>query len=127
MTDFKIIGWNNITDRCPKLYKEGMLFECGSGWYDLILDLSLHLEKLIEQSVDNEDMFACQVKEKYGTLRFYMLSMTEEMCILIQNFEEISKIVCEECGSLGKMRGRGWFYVQCDECYKKMRKENVLA
>jgi hypothetical protein len=69
---------------------------------------------------------ASQVKEKYGTLRFYMTHATEEMYAITDKAERQSSKTCEECGKPGKIRGRGWLYTRCSACWKKEQK-NALA
>ena len=59
---------------------------------------------------------ASQVKEKFGTLRFYMTTETEEMSALIREAEERSAVTCEECGSPGTCRDGGWILTLCDKC-----------
>lgn len=62
---------------------------------------------------------ASQVKEKYGTLCFYMTSGTDEMYNLIYEAEAMSAYICETCGKAGKVRNGGWVVTLCDECYDK--------
>lgn len=47
---------------------------------------------------------ASQVKEKFGTLRFYMDYATDEMYKLIEEAEAKSAITCELCGAFGEPR-----------------------
>lgn len=104
-------------------------FEVRDGWYQLLYDLSSKLEPLIakykaEMDADpnlNEDdkkwyPRASQVKEKFGTLCFYMTSATDEMYQLISEAENRSAEICETCGKPGKLRSSGWIACQCDEC-----------
>jgi hypothetical protein len=65
---------------------------------------------------------ASQVKEKFGTLRFYMTHSTEEMSTIIQEAEKKSAKTCETCGKAGKLRGYNWYYNRCAPCWKKERK-----
>jgi hypothetical protein len=58
---------------------------------------------------------ASQVKEKYGTLRFYVDGASEEHRNYIAFAEIMSGNTCEKCGAPGKIRGRGWYYTACDE------------
>ena len=103
-------------------------FQCGDGWYKIIDELSAKLEKLIVKwianDMENEDCFprASTVKEKYGTLRFYLTSGTEAMDALIDKAEKQSAKTCEVCGKPGKLRGRAWLSVRCTPCWKKERK-----
>lgn len=57
---------------------------------------------------------ASQVKEKYGTLRFYMSSANDKMYDMIEDAESKSAVTCEECGQPGELRGGGWLRTLCD-------------
>jgi len=111
----------------PNLYKQrhgdmrstAMMwgFECGPGWEPLIRNLSRELEAEILKipEVHREYICASQVKEKYGTLRFYCHSETDEMSRIIRYYEHKSAETCEECGKTGTLRGYGWLSTKCDE------------
>jgi hypothetical protein len=98
-------------------------FECGDGWYDLIDNLSKELEKLckLENSkltkkkiAEGYGYRASQVKEKFGTLRFYMSFETDEMSDLIDLAEKVSAETCEICGKPGITRGfLAWVQTLC--------------
>jgi len=95
-------------------------FDVGNGWFDLIWDLSARLEKLIflftlEHPAESYPR-ASQVKEKFGGLRFYMTSATDEMWDLIDEAEGKSYTICEDCGQPGKERPGGWIKTLCDRC-----------
>lgn len=94
-------------------------FECGTGWEPLIRDLSKDLEAEILKIPEEhrEHVCASQVKEKYGTLRFYMHSETDEMSWLISEAEHKTHYTCELCGSKGRVRDDGWVTVRCDDCH----------
>ena len=129
-----------LWDNCPKLYKDmygdpmktGLSWgiECGGdGWFEMIKELSLKLEKLINKYIKDypDDIYiptAAQVKEKFGSLRFYMSGGTEEMCQLIENAENLSEEICEECGKKGKIGEDcgGWLMTRCDDCWEKINK-----
>ena len=66
---------------------------------------------------------AVQVKEKFGTLRFYMTGETEEMSRLIHRAEERSAVTCEKCGKPGEYRDLGWAFTLCDSCTAKHKEE----
>jgi hypothetical protein len=59
---------------------------------------------------------AAQVKEKFGTLRFYMTHATEEMFELIEAAEAESEHTCESCGEPGEIGGQGWVSCLCEKC-----------
>ena len=56
-----------------------------------------------------------QVKEKFGTLRFYIDGGTKEQYNYITFAEMMSAVTCEECGAPGKRKGDGWIYTACDK------------
>ena len=56
-----------------------------------------------------------QVKEKFGTLRFYIQAGTDEHYNYISFAETMSGVTCETCGKPGKRLGRGWIYTACKE------------
>lgn len=85
-------------------------FTHSDGWFKIIWQLSLALE-----SVDSE-IVATQVKEKFGTLRFYTNKWNEDANEYIRLAEELSAITCEECGKKGKLSSQGWYKVRCAEC-----------
>lgn len=70
---------------------------------------------------------ALQVKEKFGTLRFYMTHQTEEMDAIITEAERKSSVTCEECGKPGKVIGGGWLYCRCRECYQKLIDQGYMC
>lgn len=91
-------------------------FECGDGWFNLLWDLSSKLEALIVALGPTEyPVCASQVKEKYGTLRFYMTRSTDEMEELISKAEALSAKTCEICGNDGEVVGETWFSARCEE------------
>ena len=108
-------------------------FDCDDGWFQIVYDLSAKLEKII---ADHYDMLrgkfpnleisqyddqigpaicASQVKEKYGTLRFYMTGYLDAMDKPIAEAEARSAKTCEECGKPGELRYGGWIKCLCDE------------
>lgn len=66
---------------------------------------------------------ASQVKEKFGTLRFYLHSETDKMSTYVDYAERLTENLCETCGKYGKLRGKGWYYTSCEEHAKEQDKE----
>ena len=56
-----------------------------------------------------------QVKEKFGTLRFYYSGGDEYISGLCSMAESMSAVTCEECGNPGKTVGGGWITTLCKE------------
>lgn len=106
-------------DRFNKIL--GFYFECGDGWYPLIRELSEKIYPLILKGREVDDEYDCypqasQVKEKYGALRFYMTSETDEISELIRAYQDRSENTCEVCGKLGSIDyNEKWLSARCDE------------
>lgn len=111
-----------IIEACPSLFSTMnepicFYFECGDGWTDLLVELCQNIQKYLSTLPRDcaEDFVALQVKEKYGTLRFYLSSHDEQIELYIQDAEKRSASTCEQCGKPGKNRGQMWLYTACDE------------
>lgn len=109
-----------IIEDHPLLFKHGPSFECMQGWFGIIERLADKLEPLIEKYREQnpvEDIYPCasQVKEKHGTLRFYMYTETDEISKLIEESEEESARTCEICGLPGKLDGGPSYSTLCEE------------
>ena len=96
------------SDRGP--IKDSGFFSVGSGWYPLIKDL---ITDLIELGWDKQ---TCQVKEKFGTLRFYYSGGNDTIDGMVQMAESFSGHICEGCGNLGSTQGNGWVRTECESC-----------
>jgi hypothetical protein len=55
-----------------------------------------------------------QVKEKFGTLRFYYTGGDDEIRGMVRMAESMSGVICEECGSPGTQTQGGWIKTACD-------------
>lgn len=89
-------------------------FECGDGWYQIIDALCGCMQGYVSAN-SKPQVVAAQVKEKFGTLRFYCdggNDMTEGM---IWMAEHLSSVTCEVCGAPGELRGGGWLKTRCDD------------
>lgn len=67
--------------------------------------------------LDEEELkvpIASQIKEKFGTLRFYVNGATSEHWNYISFAESMSGSICEDCGAPGKTYTNGWHRTLCD-------------
>lgn len=132
MTSLKTI---DIIKEFPAIYgtppydpKESALcfgFECGKGWYPLLHKLSKDINDIVVR--DNlTDFRVQQVKEKFGTLRFYTNYGTDEIYKLISDTEKESAITCEQCGAPATLSTQGWWSVECDDCKNKPKQKRNI-
>ena len=57
-----------------------------------------------------------QVKEKFGTLRFYYSGGDDYISGMVSLAESMSGVTCEGCGNPGESRGGGWIHTYCTPC-----------
>lgn len=90
----------------------GRWIGCGPGWYPILS----RLEGRLHQT--DPDYRVHQIKEKFGTLRFYWASRNLEAgMVAVAHAEAESARTCERCGNPGRLRKRnGWFRTVCDDC-----------
>lgn len=128
-------------------------FSCGDGWFRLVYELSAEIEsEARKMGLDPQSEYwprALQVKEKFGTLAFYVSTPSaegnfevEEMKGHVLSFrpvagiESIRKLVseaeaksahtCEECGAEGAMRtDGGWWRVRCEPCERSASEQKI--
>lgn len=60
-------------------------------------------------------LVAFQVKEKFGTLRFYYDGGDDFCSGVVSMMESMTYHTCEVCGNLGKVYNDGWVVVRCDQ------------
>jgi hypothetical protein len=98
------------TDREP--IKDCGFFYVGNGWFPLIKEL---IEDLIALGWNKQ---TCQVKEKFGSMRFYINEGSDEIFNRITKAERDSYEICETCGEKGELRkDLGWISTLCDKHY----------
>ena len=137
-----------LCEKYPKIFRDqnatmrntarGWGFECGDGWYDLIDALCNQIQNHIDWKIKNQNymiekgkisaeevipeddlqVYAVQVKEKFGGLRFYVFGGDDEVRGMIQMAESFSYRVCDTCGNKGILRKEGWWRTNCDPCEK---------
>jgi hypothetical protein len=89
-------------------------FDCADGWEPLIRDLSAAIEPILKDMPDEHRPTAAQVKEKFGSLRFYMTGYNEAIEAAIHVAEKRSAETCELCGQHGKIVSHyGWLSARC--------------
>ena len=106
-------------------------FDCGPGWEPIIRTLCEQLTLI--QKISKIRIVALQVKERHGSLRFYVtqhlpekenaalkcwVSIIDELAYSVTNK---SMWICEVCGEYGSINKEGyWLSCRCKNC----RQEN---
>jgi hypothetical protein len=98
------------------------------GWYGCIAPDGW--QKIVEETDAmlaylDPDYEITQVKEKFGTLRYYFTSTHDYGTIEYRIMDDIvvaaearSSRTCEVCGKLGEVRSGSWIRTLCEEHYE---------
>src|SRR5260370_1295721 len=91
--------------------------DCGEGWRDLLERACVRIRAAVQ--ADGGSFKATQIKEKYGTLRFYwsgVLSQEADSKVeeVVDLAEARSACTCELCGAEGRLYGPGWLTTRCE-------------
>ena len=113
-------------------------FSVGDGWYDIIRNICEELTAIHKET--GVQFIATQVKEKFGTLRFYTMDdnvllpykdSTKMNAVsrghhIISEGENRSNTICEWCGNDGNAQSSLWIKTLCDPCQKiRLKKGNI--
>jgi hypothetical protein len=102
-------------------------FSCGDGWYNILNALMGNIQGHIDWKNKKEEVVPQvtldQVKEKFGTLRFYYTGGDDYIRGLVSMAESMSAVTCEECGNPGKQTHGGWIKTTCTPCEDKRAAE----
>lgn len=93
-------------------------FEHGDGWFNIINQLCGNIQHHIDWKTKTgkvvPQVVAEQVKEKFGTLRFYYRGGDDYIRGLVSMAESMSGVTCEQCGAPGTTDGQGWISTRCE-------------
>ena len=133
-------SWQDeLVERYPKLFEHAYP-SVGEGWKDILDVLCSNIKHYIEWRWESEyqensvviqdgeeppedkewitqPQFA-QIKEKFGTGRFYYYGGDDYVRGLVDLAESMTRITCEECGDPGRNRDTAWIRTLCDGCYE---------
>ena len=97
----------------------GRWLSVDAGWYPLVIDTDARLAHL------DPDYVVHQIKEKFGTLRYYWATSSDDpspelsdaLYAVTDDAERISAITCERCGEPGVLQDtRYWVKTLCASC-----------
>lgn len=123
-------------------------FDHNDGWYNIIDQLCGNIQEHIdwcrnshawdirwnEEHPENQrplrnlvsQVVADQVKEKFGTLRFYYSGGDEYISGFVSMAESMSAVTCETCGNPGRARGQGWITTLCQKHHDEQEEMSLI-
>ncbi len=92
-------------------------FECGDGWFNILDQLMGNIQHHIDWKNKNGEVVhqvtLNQVKEKFGSLRFYYTGGDNYIDGMVTMAESMSGVTCEECRLPGTQTQGGWIKTAC--------------
>lgn len=103
------VALRSLLERIPDGW--GRWIGCGPGWYPILARVEERLNEL------DPDYRVHQIKEKFGTLRFYWEGDIPDGDAIVDEAEADSARTCELCGGPGRRRSKGgWLKTLCTAC-----------
>ncbi len=101
-------------------------FAIDDGWFNIINQACQLIQSHIDWSKGEcTRVVARQVKEKFGTLRFYVDGGDDYCRGVIAMAESMTGVTCEKCGDIGESRHGGWVHVYCNTCEAERQTEKA--
>jgi hypothetical protein len=109
-------------------------FECGNGWFNILDQLMGNIQHHIDWRNEQFTKYnhgqeivqvtLDQVKEKFGTLRFYYTGGDDVIDGMVRMAESMSGVTCESCGTTAETTWPksenggigGWVRTECKPC-----------
>ena len=82
---------------------------------DALIELENRKTSCLKELKDAEENLpvVAQIKEKFGSLRFYLYTVDDASNAVTTYAEAMSTTTCEECGCPGKTYRMGWYRTLC--------------
>ena len=98
--------------------------EIEDGWFKLLYHLLTDIQNYIDDNNIGQ-VVAEQIKEKWGSLRFYYRGGDDIIDGMVWNAEHLSYYICQDCGTMENVgHTKGWITAYCKNCVPENRKEN---
>jgi hypothetical protein len=121
-----------MREKYPKIFSQPFGgFAVGPGWWPIIEDLCGQIDSYTKWRNNTREallkdnpydhpipeaipqVVVCQIKEKFGGLRFYYDNGDDHISGMVRMAEMWAGRSCEECGAPGASGGRGWIKTLC--------------
>lgn len=122
-----------LCERYPEIFKNRYAdmqvtamcwgFDCEDGWFQVLDSLCHRIQNHLDWVNRDEEkvpqVVVDQVKEKFGSLRFYYTGGDDIIRGMVCMAESWAANTCEVCGNTGTMRDGGWIRTLCDDHAKE--------
>lgn len=115
----------DLKEKYPKIFANIHRANYGfpKTWTNLVNSLCHEIQKYCDTH-ECDQVECIQIKEKFGSLRFYINQGTAEIYEIIRTHEKLSYEMCQECGCVDCdiVRTKGWISYLCKPCATKLNK-----
>lgn len=120
--------WPGSPDKIPEYDYEYTSFDLiPEGWRKAFgMEMCQEIEDALKADGIQDDYYPVQIKEKYGTLRWYGNFTTEKLEKILQKYENLSEKTCIICGAPATKYTINWISPYCDECARGVSKYDRL-
>lgn len=121
---------NRFTDKIPENfdYSYTELDDMPDGWRNSFgLEMCKEIKEALLKVNKLEEYRITQIKEKYGTLRWYSNFYTDEIDQIIRKYEKKSETTCILCGKEATHITLGWISPFCIDCLKERNIEGYIT
>jgi hypothetical protein len=117
-----------INSECKHLGFDALACECGPGWIpllDILFNYADEWNRIAPDGEEDERIVINQVKEKFGSLRFYHTGGSPEFRGMVTMAEILSSSICERCGDRGEQNEKGWITTECRRCRASVKDKKL--
>lgn len=126
---YKIIQWfdREVLDRILFLPSYTELDAMPEGWRKVFgIQMCKEIKAALKKHKGALHKYRItQIKEKFGSLRWYDNWSTEEVSQIIRKYESISARTCIDCGKPATKISTGWICPYCDDCIGDRNYEEI--
>lgn len=90
------------------------------GWKIIFLEMCEKIQEVLNRTDLNFRII--DIKEKFGEMRVYCVDSNNEIDGIIQDYSEMSRVICINCGAPAKYLTSSWVRPYCANCIP----ENII-
>ena len=120
--------YDDLFSKYPAVFKNIQYLECDKGWHNLLDKLCFVMDNYIKHQLPDDikdEVYAVQIKEKFGGLRFYISHSDPFLDGAISMAEKMSYTICEHCGNPADKKNpspfKGMIQTLCESCILKIK------
>ena len=107
-----------LPEEFPLTFRNAYVDYVDEGWLQIMREGCALIEAILKED-PTIPFQIMDIKEKFGTLRFYYIGGNEQIDEIADRMMELTSSACQRCGKPGTLYTRGWMYVACPDHVNK--------